>query len=113
VIVPSVDEEAWCRVVSEAHINGIPTIASDLGGFPESVGPGGLLVSPPDSLDRWLEALSEVWDDQGTYGELSRRALEYSRRDLLEPTVVRRRFEEIVDQVGGIHAASCVKGVRL
>lgn len=110
VLVPSIDEEAWCRVVSEAQINGIPSIASASGGFPESVGPGGVLVSPPDSTEAWVRALSEVWDDRGRYDELSRRALEYSRREEMEPENVTRRFELLIDEAIERHAG-CRKGV--
>ena len=39
LLAPSIWEEAWGRVVTEAQINGIPVLASSLGGLPESVGP--------------------------------------------------------------------------
>ncbi len=60
------------RVVSEAQISGIPTVASRVGGLPESVGPGGILVTPRTPSVAWLEALSEVWDDQDRYARLCR-----------------------------------------
>jgi glycosyltransferase involved in cell wall biosynthesis len=96
VIVPTQVPEAWCRVVSEAQISGIPSLASRLGGLPESVGPGGILVAPSDSSEAWMEALSEVWDDQERYEELSERALQHSRRPELFVDNVIQRFEELV-----------------
>jgi glycosyltransferase involved in cell wall biosynthesis len=96
ILVPTQVPEAWCRVVSEAQINGIPSVASRLGGLPESVGPGGILVAPPDSKQAWLQALAEVWDDEGRYADLSRRALEHSRRREMSVDLIVQRFEELL-----------------
>ncbi len=104
VLVPSMDEEAWCRVVSEAQVNGIPSITSALGGLPESVGGGGVLVDPGAPLDGWIRALAEVWDDESRYEELSARAMEHSRRDELDPGTVTRRFEALVDEAIARHS---------
>jgi glycosyltransferase involved in cell wall biosynthesis len=98
LLVPSQWEEPWARVVSEAQISGIPAIASRVGGLPESVGPGGILVSPRDSKQAWLEALSDVWDNQETYEHLSTRASEHSRRPEMDPDLVVQRFEGLLAQ---------------
>jgi glycosyltransferase involved in cell wall biosynthesis len=45
LLVPSQYEETFGRVAIEALINGIPVIASKVGGLAEAVGPGGILVS--------------------------------------------------------------------
>jgi glycosyltransferase involved in cell wall biosynthesis len=82
--------------VSEAHINGIPVIASNVEGLVDSVGPGGVLVDPKESTQAWNEALSAVWDDEQAYNELCRRALLYSERpDLSVPNVL-ERFEFVI-----------------
>lgn len=86
VLVPSQWEEAWARVVTEAHINGIPVVASDRGGLPESVGPGGILVNPEAELSEWADALSRLWDDRDEYETFSQAALEYSKRPLIQPS---------------------------
>jgi glycosyltransferase involved in cell wall biosynthesis len=104
VLVPSQVPEAWCRVVSEAQINGIPSLASRLGGLPESVGPGGILVGPPDSREAWLEALSMIWDDEERYKQLSHRALEHSHRPEIAVDHVIRRFEELMWRTIDRHA---------
>jgi glycosyltransferase involved in cell wall biosynthesis len=105
LLVPSQGPEAWARVVSEAHISGIPVIASRLGGLEQSVGDGGLLVSPKDSVDAWLEALSSVWDHPSTYDVLAERARAYSRRPELSIDVVAERFEGILIEAIERHAA--------
>jgi glycosyltransferase involved in cell wall biosynthesis len=103
ILAPTQVPEAWCRVVSEAQISGIPTVASWIGGLPESVGPGGILVTPPDSDDAWLEALSEIWDNESRYEELSERARAHSRRPELSVDLVTRRFEELMAQAIARH----------
>jgi len=92
VLVPSRVEEAWGRVVTEAHTSGIPALASHVGGLPESVGPGGVLVAPDASLDRWAEALSEIWDRPLEYERLSQAALEHSLRPEIRPDTIVRAF---------------------
>ena len=67
LLVPSRCNEAWGRVVTEAHFSGIPTLASDRGGLRESVGPGGILIDPDDDFSVWVEALSRLWDNRKEY----------------------------------------------
>ncbi len=59
LLVPSQWEEAWGRVVTEAQLSGIPVIASRIGGLPEAVGDGGLLL-PPDDFQAWSSALRRL-----------------------------------------------------
>ena len=40
LLVPSIYEETYGRVVTQAQVNGIPALASSRGGLPESVGEG-------------------------------------------------------------------------
>jgi glycosyltransferase involved in cell wall biosynthesis len=53
--------ETYGMVVTEALARGVPVLATDVGGVPEALGHGGLLVPPGDpqafgaALRRWLE----------------------------------------------------------
>ncbi len=85
VLVPSVCLEAWGRVVTEAQASGIPALASRLGGLPESVGRGGILVDPSAGLDEWERALTRLWDDEAEYETFSDRAREEAGRPELDP----------------------------
>jgi glycosyltransferase involved in cell wall biosynthesis len=88
VLVPSRWPEAWGRVVSEAQVSGIPALASDRGGLPESVGPGGRLLDPDVGLDRWAEALGRMWDDEAEYARLATLAEQHARRPEFEPRAI-------------------------
>lgn len=101
MIVPSVWEEAWGRIVTEAQVSGIPVLSSNRGGLPESVGPGGLFVDPDAPVEAWLDALSRIWDDLDQYDRLSRAALEHSRRPEIQPAGILYRFLELASS----HAA--------
>jgi glycosyltransferase involved in cell wall biosynthesis len=79
------EDETWGRVASEAHVSGIPVLASTVGALPESVGPGGILVDLGAPLERWIEALRSMWDDSPRYAQLSARAREFSQRLELRP----------------------------
>lgn len=96
VLVPSTCEEAWGRVATEAQISGIPVLASNRGGLPESVGEGGILVDPEAPLEAWEEALARLWDDPGAYEQLSEAALEHSRRPAIQPRRLAARFRELI-----------------
>ncbi len=83
VIIPSIWEEAWCRVASESHVNGIPVIARNIGGLPESVGPGGILIDREAGIKEWNDALHALWYDDTQWRHYSNKAKEYSARDEL------------------------------
>lgn len=85
MLVPSQVEEAWGRVVTEAQISGIPVLASDIGGLPEAVGPGGILIAPDAPIAAWAAALASIWDDEQNYQRLVAAATEYSNRQEIAP----------------------------
>lgn len=96
LLAPSQWEEAWGRVATEAHINGIPVLASDQGGLREAVGPGGLLVPLHAPMQAWSEAFSRLWDEPGTHARLSETARAYSRRPEIQPEIIVDTFVEAV-----------------
>ncbi len=71
LLVPSLCEEAWGRVVTEAQFSGIPVVASDIGGLPESVGNGGVLIGPDAGIDVWSGRLREVFCSAERHAQLS------------------------------------------
>ncbi len=85
--------EAWGRIATEAHFSGIPVIASNQGGLPESVGPGGLLVDTNADISLWKAALRSLWDDPQRYLEVSDQALKYSQRPEIQP---QKLFEDFI-----------------
>jgi glycosyltransferase involved in cell wall biosynthesis len=80
LLAPSVWEEAYGRVASEAQISGIPVVASSRGGLPEAVGPGGILLDPQQPIADWAAAVRELWQDQQQYAELSAAAVAHAER---------------------------------
>lgn len=103
VLMPSQWRECWGRVISEAQISGIPCLASDIGGLPESVGPGGILVDPNASIADWAENLGRLWDNESIYEEFSQRALDHSSREAFQPEVLTRTLVSVIRE----HITSC------
>ncbi|MEE8106110.1 MAG: glycosyltransferase [Planctomycetota bacterium] len=102
VMIPSLQdperwEEAWGRVATEAQVSGIPALATNGGGLPESVGPGGILVDPSAPFDAWEAGLSRLCDDDAEHARLSAAALEYSRRDEIKPARIIDEFIRAID----------------
>ena len=61
LLVPSIWEEGFGRVVVEANAYGVPVLASEIGGLPEAVGKGGCLISPLAGPEVWAEALERMF----------------------------------------------------
>lgn len=95
LLVPSLWRESLARVVIEAMMNGVPVLASDRGGLPETVGAGGFLFPIPDrctvesgavptaeEVAPWVATLERLWDDPAWEAQQRARALaEAGRRD--------------------------------
>ncbi len=97
VLVPSVWAEAWGRVASEAQIYGVPVLATRIGGLPEAVGDGGILIDPHAPISQWSEALTRMWSDRPYYDALVDRARKFARRADMNPDVQLERLLSEVD----------------
>jgi glycosyltransferase involved in cell wall biosynthesis len=80
VLAPSRWNEAFGRIAAEAHVNGIPVVASDRGGLPEAVGPGGIVLDPDGPTEIWVNAVRSLWYSQNEYDGCSEAAFAHSRR---------------------------------
>ena len=96
MLAPSLWFEGWGRVVSEAQVSGIPALVSNVGGLPEAVGPGGLLVAPDATIDEWQRALSQMWDDLETYERLVALAYQHARRSEFRPDALLQRLLDVI-----------------
>ena len=96
LLVPSVWAETWGRVATEAQFSGLPVLATRIGGLPEAVGPGGVLVDPGAPAETWSEALRALWFDPARYDGLAAAALTYSVRDEINPALQISRLEAVM-----------------
>jgi hypothetical protein len=77
LLVPSVVDDAFPRVVTEAALHGVPSVGSDRGGIPEAVGAGGFIL--PLQIDLWVDVLRRL-DDNEIIEHVSHTALSQARR---------------------------------
>ena len=96
LVVPSQWEESFGRVITEAQVSGIPVLASKVGGIPEALGDGGLLVEEIADPQAWLKGLEEI---ETRYEELSLNAVRNARRFSAAATAT--RFREILSTAPG------------
>ena len=82
-------------------MSGIPVLATDIGGLPEAVGDGGILLGEDATAEAWVEALSRLWDDEATYTRYVVRAEQQARRSDTMPEVVGDRFEQLLWRAQG------------
>jgi glycosyltransferase involved in cell wall biosynthesis len=96
VLMPSVVEETFGRIVAEAAISGIPAVTSDRGGLRESVGEGGVVLSLADPIERWCEAIERVFQDPAHYAALSEAAEARAARPDRQPEAAVARFLDFI-----------------
>lgn len=80
LIVPSQWEETFGRVVIEAEVNKIPVIASNVGGLPEAVGNGGILVNDFQNPDKWIIALKSILNNAEKKESLGKKGYKHAQK---------------------------------
>jgi glycosyltransferase involved in cell wall biosynthesis len=81
VLMPSLHEETYGRVVAEAQVSGIPALCSDRGALPETGGEGALCVDADAPIERWLDALDRMLGlEHGAFSVKARREAERPER---------------------------------
>lgn len=72
-------------------VNGIPVLASHIGGLPESVGSGGILFDPSADAAAWAAAVERLFADFNFYQAMARQARDRAARsDIVADTLVTR-----------------------
>jgi glycosyltransferase involved in cell wall biosynthesis len=99
LLMPSYWEEAWGRVITEAQVSGIPSLASNRGGLPESVGYGGVTLDPESNYEIWHDTLRRFWFDDMFYKHYSERALQQSLSKFIQPEFLIEEFIDFVTTV--------------
>jgi glycosyltransferase involved in cell wall biosynthesis len=116
LLMPSQWEEGFGRVAIEAQANGVPVVASAIGGIPEAVGHGGLLLPATSPPNEWAAAIERVLGDPDMRERLSRDALANTRRVEFKPEVITDRFLEVArahtERCLSAHAADRTPGQR-
>jgi glycosyltransferase involved in cell wall biosynthesis len=94
VLMPSIHEETYGRIVAEAQLSGIPALASDRGALPDTVGAGGITLSADAGIAAWCAALDRIWAPDAHRGYAAAARRESERPD--------RRPESIVESFVGV-----------
>ncbi len=116
VLVPSLIENA-ALVAREALANGIPVLASDRGGLPETLGDAGFLFTLPDRLVAsgsaavptareaapWIATIEKLWDDPEF--EARHRALALAEARRWDGGQLAERYEEFFEELRSISTA--------
>lgn len=99
LLIPSLVEEAFPRVILEAAVNGIPVIANRVGGVPEALGNSGILIDvdrskEPDvaeMAEKYAGEIRHILSDDHVYHHYSRKAILRAKEYELEQ--VRMAYE--------------------
>jgi glycosyltransferase involved in cell wall biosynthesis len=97
ILAPSRYQETFGRVAAEAHLSGIPVLASRRGGLPEAVGPGGVVLDYDAPIDDWAAALRNLWAGGALYEDKAEAARNYSLRSELDPDMQVVRFLQVME----------------
>ncbi|MEU9373712.1 glycosyltransferase [Streptomyces sp. NPDC048255] len=83
LLVPSLVEDAFPRVIVEAALHGLPTLGSSRGGIPEALGDHARCL-PPDDEQPWVDAIRALDDHQlGRLGQQDQQRAQQWLRPLL------------------------------
>lgn len=98
--LPLLRYESWCRVGSEALLNKIPILGSNVGALSEVIGTGGVVIKPPehclkdplsipsdDEIKPWFEALEHLLKDD--WEEKTNKAIASLNKDVLTANLVK------------------------
>ena len=83
LVVPRINEEGFCRLITEAQLGGIPVLSSNRGYLPDNVGPGGEVLGVDDDCQLWLEQFDRFFEDESYYQQMSEQAQSHALRDEL------------------------------
>lgn len=106
LLAPSLWEEAWGRVASEAHCSGIPVVGSSRGGLAEAIGPGGIVLDYDAPLAEWVNAVRSLWSDPAAHAAASDAARAYSRRPALDSEHQFTTFLSLLESAADRRAAA-------
>jgi len=102
LLCPSRIDDASPRVILEAHVNGIPVLASRAGGIPEVLGDGGVLLPREAPPAEWAARIEAILADPTPLAE---RARANAARREFAPANVLERFLELAGDVAAREAA--------
>jgi glycosyltransferase involved in cell wall biosynthesis len=82
LLVPSIVEEGFPRVILEAAINGIPVMANQVGGIPEAVDDSGILIdidlskklNVDEIADKYIFEINRLLNNDHIYAQYSKKA---------------------------------------
>lgn len=92
ILMPSLCQETWGRMITEAQVSGIPALVSSAGALPDTTGTGGLVVPIDAPSDSWVNALRAMWDDTARYDKLAESARAMAARGDLAPGEAARKL---------------------
>lgn len=87
MLVPSIGPEAFGRTAIEAMANGIPVVASCIGGMPEAVGEAGVLIQNIHHIPSWTEQIRRLLSDPALYREYQERGFRHCEKFSSDRTI--------------------------
>lgn len=112
MLMPSLWDESFGLVATEALANGIPVLASDRGALPEVLTQAGLLFHIPpqympataqapsaDEVAPWVQTVTRLWDDPTHYEQERQRCLQAA--EAWRPERLRPAYEAFFASLAG------------
>jgi glycosyltransferase involved in cell wall biosynthesis len=103
LLAPSQWDEAFGRVLLEAQASGIPVVASRVGGIPEAMLSGGVLLDPSAPPDAWALEIERLLSDLAAYERAGEEARQNVARPEFDPEALVTRFLTLATE----HLARC------
>lgn len=99
LLVPTLVDETFCRVVNEAMMSGIPIVTTGNGAIKDYLQQGGIILplSTPKDYLQWVNKIKELYDDVPKLLDLCSKSLEEYKK--VSEDRSKNRFTSILDRV--------------
>lgn len=96
LVVPSLWEETFGRVVVEAMLNGIPVIASNKGNLSHTVGEGGIIIQEVENINSWIKSIKFL-NNSANYRIYQKKAKKSAQR--FNPELEVDKIQELLEKI--------------
>ncbi|GEM_PF-2764311 len=97
LLVPSIWEEGFGRIVIESMSKGVPVVASKIGGLVEAIGDSGILIENYKNPNDWIKEICFLLKSPATLRLYSKKGIEHSSKFRISNCS--NKIEEIINNL--------------
>jgi len=96
ILIPTILPESFGRMTVEGMINGIPCIATNMGGLLEAIGDSGIIIDDYSDIRKWVNAINKL-NNKEFYSKLSKKAVKQAEKFDFKKQY--KKFKKIIESL--------------